>query len=212
MNLEELNKYIMNQQQSTIRGLHTCRPSNVPNVGQIKCFQIIEQPTRSGDKTYTKIKSGKPEEGGQFYMVMSAEKTDYSDQHGNISLNLELEPAAHAPVPVQQKYYDRVTPQGHPDEMPPQSSVNGPPARQNAAPVVSDTPRQHLMRAANLYCLCIDAVDTVIAEKYRAKNVDLHQNPELRQAAVSTLFIDAQRCGYVQHMPDSPSKSKSEPY
>jgi hypothetical protein len=57
--------------------------------------------------------------------------------------------------------------------------------------------RQHLMRASNLYCLCVKAVDTVIAPKLPL----VAQTSDMFQAAVGTLFIEASRAGLVQKMP-----------
>lgn len=204
MNLEELNQYIKNhmeeqQQTSTIRGLHTCAPGNTPSVGQIKLFSVEERQGKSG-KPWTKIRN---DDQGQPYMVMSVAKTDWQNDRGMVSFNLEIEPAAHAPVQQQPHQSFQNAPQTH---------SNGPVTGPVAEPKVMDTPRQHLMRAANLYCLCIDAVDVVVAEKMRKKNIDPHEHLEFYQAAVSTLFIDAQRAGYVQHMPASGSKPKSEPF
>ena len=181
-----------------IRGLHTCQPGNTPSVGQIKLFSIEERQGKSG-KPWTKISNAAD---GQPYMIMSVAKTDYQDPRGNLSFNLELEPAAHTPQPIQNG---------------PQTSVNPPPARFNgppATPTPADSPKQHLMRAANLYCLCIDAADTVIRDKMRVRNIDLHEHYDWFQAVVATLFIDAQRAGYVQHMSDKEQKPQTgkEPY
>ena len=60
--------------------------------------------------------------------------------------------------------------------------------------------RQHIMRAVNLYNLCVDAVDAAI--KPHINNC----TAELYQAAIGTLFIEASRGGYVSKMPDKPIK------
>jgi hypothetical protein len=57
--------------------------------------------------------------------------------------------------------------------------------------------RQHLMKAANLYNLCVQCVDKVVAPKVPA----IAQTPEFFQAAVSTLFIEASRMRFVEKMP-----------
>jgi hypothetical protein len=76
------------------------------------------------------------------------------------------------------------------------SGSSVPPTAQNG---VTEA-RQHLMRASNLYCLCVKAVDTVIAPKLPA----VAQTSDMFQAAVGTLFIEASRAGYVQKMPQKP--------
>jgi hypothetical protein len=76
------------KQMEKIRGLHTCKPQNTPKVGEIKNFVVLHM------GNYTKIKSRPPDEGGAAYMIMTVAKTDYSDQHGNVSFNLEIEPVS----------------------------------------------------------------------------------------------------------------------
>jgi len=73
-----------------IRGLHTCKPQNTPKVGEIRMFIVIDM------GKYTKIKNPdpkRPEDGGKYY-ILSVAKTDYSDQHGNVSFNLEIDPVS----------------------------------------------------------------------------------------------------------------------
>jgi hypothetical protein len=60
--------------------------------------------------------------------------------------------------------------------------------------------RQHLMKACNLYVLCVKCVDKMIAPEMP----NIAQTSEQFQAAVGTLFIEASRAGYVQKMPEKP--------
>jgi len=60
--------------------------------------------------------------------------------------------------------------------------------------------RKHLMKASNLYLLCVAAVDKVIAPKVP----QIAQTSEMFQAAVGTLFIEASRIGFVEKMPGKP--------
>src|SRR5438128_673468 len=73
-------------------GLHACKPGNEPVVGQVKTFAVQQMTARSG-KPYTKIKSANAENGGQPYKILKAAPTGHTDSYGNISFNLEIEPA-----------------------------------------------------------------------------------------------------------------------
>jgi hypothetical protein len=75
----------------TIRGLHSCQKKNTPYIGDVKTFLIEERVGQSGKK-WIKIKSAPADQGGRPYEVMSVAATDYSDAHGNVSFNLEIEP------------------------------------------------------------------------------------------------------------------------
>lgn len=185
-----------------IRGLHTCKPGNTPSVGQVKTFMLLSM--GEGDRTWTKIKSEKPDKGGRHYRILSVEKTDYSDAHGNVSFNLELEEAqapAGSPSPPPQ------------NGAPPQSSaaVSHPPQQ----PQQYDTAEQFVIRSANLYNLCLGVADTVIRERMQSRNIDLHEHPAWFQAIVTTLFINAKDQGYIAHMSDKEQKppvTKRDPY
>ena len=63
-----------------------------------------------------------------------------------------------------------------------------------------DEARRHLMQSANLYNLCVAAVDKAIAPNMPV----VAQTSEQFQAAVGTLFIEASRAGYVSKMPEKP--------
>jgi len=106
------------------------------------------------------------------------------------------------------KYHDRMTPEGHADEMPkadpdwPEAPVNAPESsvqRPNGNPGVTDA-RKHLCQAANLYNLCVKCVNAMIADELP----EVARTSEQFQAAVGTLFIEASRAGYVQKMPETP--------
>ncbi len=75
----------------TINGLLTVKPANAPTVGQIKTFTWRERTGKSG-KPYLKVKSETPEYGGQPCKILQAEQTGFTDPHGNVSWNVELEP------------------------------------------------------------------------------------------------------------------------
>ncbi len=84
----------------TISGLHSCKPGNDPVVGQIKTFVIEHRKGKSG-KPYIKIRSANAENGGTPHRILNAEKTDFVDQHGNISFNIEVEASSSPPSTVQ---------------------------------------------------------------------------------------------------------------
>ncbi len=73
-----------------IAGLLTVKPGNEPQEGDVKTF-VIEQRTSKGGKPWTKIKSAGADFGGTPYRIISAEKTDFVDSHGNVSYNLQIE-------------------------------------------------------------------------------------------------------------------------
>lgn len=76
----------------TISGLHSCKPGNEPVQGETKTFVIEQHPPKNGKKAWTKIKSAGPKFGGEPYRIISAEPTGFTDDYGNISFNLEIEP------------------------------------------------------------------------------------------------------------------------
>lgn len=185
----------------TISGLHSCKPANVPVAGDIKTFVIEHRPAKNGKKAWIKIKSATPEYGGTPYRILEAKPTGFTDQHGNIGFNLEIETAVDgggeretSSVPTRQKPISGFSAAGRDD--PPPSSSNG-----------VDETRKHIMQAVNLYNLCVDAVDKCI--KPRIENMD----GELYQAAIGTLFIEASHkrtfdgvnwFSYVDKMPTHP--------
>ncbi len=60
--------------------------------------------------------------------------------------------------------------------------------------------RAHLMKSANLYNLCVQAVDKAIAPYVPP----IAQTSEQFQAAVASLYIEASRSGFVSKMPTKP--------
>lgn len=73
-----------------ITGLHVCKPTNIPQVGQVKTFLV------TGDR----IKSKAADQGGQSYVIKSVTQSEtYKDSYGNLGFNLEIEPVGGAPAP-----------------------------------------------------------------------------------------------------------------
>ena len=192
-----------------VSGLHTCKPGNTPSVNQIKTFLVTEETSQRTGNQWIKIRSAAPDKGGQHYKVLSVRPTGTSDAHGNVSFNLEIE-KAEAPPPPQQTA-----------PVAPYTNATVPVARPNlpAAPIPQpkafDTVTQHVTRAANLYNLCIEVADTVIRDKMRARNIDLHEQMAWFQSIAATLFIEAKSRGYIEHMSDreqKPNIPQKEPY
>jgi|GEM_PF-6251433 len=73
-------------------GLLTVKPGNEPEVGQT-IYLTAEQRTGKSGNPYTKLTRNTEEYGGSPYTVLKAEKTDFTDSHGNVSFNVEAEPA-----------------------------------------------------------------------------------------------------------------------
>jgi hypothetical protein len=194
-----------------ISGLHTCKPGNTPSVNQIKTFLVTEETSQRTGNRWIKIRSAAPDKGGQHYKVLSIRPTGTSDAHGNVSFNLEIEKAEAPPVPQQTApvapYANATAP------VQPLHAYQPPP--QPPQPKAFDTVQQHVTRAANLYNLCFETVDTIIRDKMRARNIDLHAHPAWFQAITTTLFIQAKDQGYIAHMSDreqKPNIPQKEPY
>jgi hypothetical protein len=62
--------------------------------------------------------------------------------------------------------------------------------------------KEHLMKAANLLILCVDAVNKAVAPHVPP----IAQTEGFFQAQVASLFIEASRAGYVFKMPSRPIK------
>lgn len=60
--------------------------------------------------------------------------------------------------------------------------------------------RKHIMQSANLYVLCVAAVESYCAGHFP----QIAQTSEMFQAATGTLFIEASRAGLVAKMPTTP--------
>jgi hypothetical protein len=76
----------------TISGLLTVKPANTPKVGDVRCYTVENRVAQSGN-SWNKIKGSTPDNGGQSYKVISVTPTGRTDKYGNISLNIEVEPA-----------------------------------------------------------------------------------------------------------------------
>lgn len=202
MNPSEEYERNMNE---TIEGLHTCKPGNAPSVGQIKSFLVTnEVSTRTGNN-WTKIRNETPDKGGKHYRIVSVRPTGRKDERGNVSFNLEIEESGASAPPPQNS-----SPAHQNDREPASTGRPFPPPSQSPL----DTPQQHLMRAANLYNLCLACVDTVIRDAMRGRGIDLHEHPAWMQAITTTLFIQAKDQGYISHMSDKEQKPKErkDPY
>ncbi len=194
----------------TINGLHSCKPGNDPVVGQIKLFVIENRKGKSG-KPYIKIRSANAENGGTPHRILGAEKTDFVDQHGNISFNLEVEASSSPPSTVQNL---RATMQQgeHPDDRiireQPVNTPQSPVRAQQGEDGVTAT-RKHLMQACNLYALCIGAVEKVIAGALP----EAARTSEQLQASLASIWIEASSrrstdgvtwFSYIDFMPTTP--------
>ncbi len=213
---------------TTINGLHSCKPGNDPVVGQVKLFVIEHRKGKSG-KPYIKIRSANAENGGTPHRILGAEKTDFVDQHGNISFNLEVEASSSPPSTVQnlRATMQQGDPQEYGDGSPDLDDY--PKARKATAP--ESTPhaqqgedrtrqwvgnedgvmatRKHLMQACNLYALCIGAVEKVIAGSLP----EAARTSEQLQASLASIWIEASSrrstdgvtwWSYIDFMPSKP--------
>ncbi len=182
----------------TVTGLLSVKPGNEPKVGETRTF-VIEHRTSLKGKPYIKIKGAGPDYGGERYKILSAERTDYQDAHGNLSFNVEIEKAEEAPRQTA----------GTPET----NHVAKKTDAHLADGGVNET-RRHLMQSANLYCLVLDAVEKVI-EVHAKKTWPEGLGGEMFRTTVSTLFIEASHkrtdngvdwWSYVNKMPDKPIK------
>lgn len=177
----------------TINGLHKCQPKNEPQAGQVKTFQVIHNPAKNGKKAWIKIKSTSEDKGGTPYRIVSVEPTGWEpDDYGNVSFNLEIEPTLGGAT-------------GEKTHNPVQAASVAPSQNFNG---VEET-RRHIMQSANLYVLCINAVNSFVASHLP----EVAQTSEQFQAAVGTLFIEASSrrtndgvnwWSYVDKMPTKP--------
>ncbi len=203
----------------TIVGLHRCQPKNEPQPGQVKTFLIIHNPAKQGKKPWIAIKSAAEDKGGTPYKVVSVTPTGWEpDQYQNVSYNLEIEAAngafQQAKAAMEQGEPEGYRGEGLPD-MPP-NAPQAPPVRSNGGDGVTEA-RKHLMKAANLYNLCIAAVDKAIAGNLPV----VAQTPEQFQATLASLWIEASSrrstdnktwWSYIDLMPDTPlNKAKPQP-
>lgn len=188
----------------TISGLHSCKPGNDPVVGQVKLF-VIEHRTSKKGKPYIKIRSANAENGGTPHRILNAEKTDFVDQHQNVSYNLEVEATTAQPSAFQTARATMQQGEPHEDDIQNHAAIathSPPPAHPNGEDGVTEA-RKHLMQSCNLLNLCISAVNKAIAPNVP----EIAQTSEFFQAQVATLFIEASRAGFVDKMPQAPIKN-----
>ncbi len=200
----------------TVSGLHSCKPGNDPQIGQVKLFVIENRKGKSG-KPYIKIRSANAENGGTPHRILNAEKTDFVDQHGNVSYNLEIESAIGAvPDPTQTRSAFQQTKatmqQGEAQDYDPHTQINAPkspPRAQQGEDGVTAT-RKHLMQVANLYALCVRCANShVIADEIP----EPHKTNEQFQSTLASIWIEASGrrstngvdwWSFIDHMPTTP--------
>ncbi len=205
----------------TLNGLLTQKPGRDPQQGEIKLFTIEHRKGKSG-KPYIKVKNATAEQGGQPYRVLSAEKTDFVDQHGNISFSVEVEATTAQPTAFSQA---RATMQqgepieygdGSPDEIGSSHSVKpstrapeSPPHAQQGEDGVMRA-RKHLCQVANLYALCVRCANSpMIADEIP----EAHKTNDQFQSTLASIWIEASGrrstngadwWSYIDLMPDKP--------
>ncbi len=189
----------------TISGLHKCQPKNVPEQGETKNMVVVNMPAKGDKKAWIKIKNELPDKGGTPYRILNVQPLDWPpDQYGNVAMNLEVEASSSQPTgfaKARETMQQGESPPGYDDEtrtvnivdgiIHPRSSENEPEsplARSNGEAGVTDA-RKHLMQSANLYNLCVDAVNKAIAPWMP----EVAQTSEQFQAAVASLFIEASK-------------------
>ena len=157
--------------------------SPVPQVGSHIRLKW-EQKTGKSGRPWIKVNNAKQDEG-QLCQINGINKTDQApDSYGNVSYNVEFTPIYGAFAEAK-------------------AQMQGAPQDGSLEPVdgIQDA-RRHLMKAANLYNLCVNCVNNAVAPYVP----QVAQTSEMFQAAVGTLFIEASRAGYVDKMPDKPLK------
>jgi hypothetical protein len=184
---------------TTFNGLLSLKPtSQKPRAGEQRYLSWENRTSKKG-KDWIKVKSATAEYGGKLCEIINAEQTDFVDTRGNLYFNVEFSPIIEVGGSVQPATADRLEAKNdsHPATTPP---VNG-----------VDETRHHLMQVANLYSLCVKAVDAAIAPNVPAAL----RTSEWLQAAVASLFIESSGrrttdgvhwWSYVDRMPDKPIK------
>jgi hypothetical protein len=159
----------------TINGLHSCKPGNEPQLGQVKLMVVQHMTSKKNGKPYLKIKNANAENGGTPHRILSAEPTGFTDQNGNISFNIEVEPSSSPPTAFANARATMQQGEDRNDVI--RSQVNeaiemkewadraanepqSPPHAQQGEDGVTAT-RKHLMQTSNLMVLCIKAADYV---------------------------------------------------
>lgn len=204
--------------QEVICGLHSCKPENKPIVGETKTFVVEHKPARNGKKPWIKIRSAGPDYGGEPYRILSAEPTGFTDTHGNISFNIEIEPAQNLSGESSDACSGSTTGASH--AAPAQkrfgavAGENIKSVREASAPSQSsngvEEARKHLMQSANLMLLAIKATMYVGDQAPEALRTE-----ERYGAILGQLFKEASNkrtddgvnwYSYVDKMPTHPIK------
>lgn len=89
-----------------MNGLLTQKPGREPVAGETKLF-LVEQRQSANGTAWTKVKNATADQGGVPYRVISVKPTGRTDQYGNISMNIEIEPSDGAPqaqLPAQRAF------------------------------------------------------------------------------------------------------------
>ena len=177
-----------------INGLLTQKPTSAePQVGDVRRFSYQERKSKTGTP-WIKIK-GEGEGYGEPYEIKRVAKTDYIDQHGNVSFNLTIEPIMVDPTSSEPPGYDAPEP--------PQwdrcEKLSDPPATaQNHSDGIMEA-KKHLLASARLYNLCVDAARTVVEDHAKQFWPD-GLGGEMFRTCVSSLFIEATRAGMLEKM------------
>lgn len=122
-----------------ISGLLSVKPKNTPVVGTTRSFKWEEKVGSSGNP-YIKVNSAAPDKGGTPCQIIRAEPTGYTDSHGNISFNVDLQPVDQTGVPQV-----------------PNRPSQPPPA--NGTPVKAVNVKAQLAKAAYLLHMCHRAAE-----------------------------------------------------
>jgi hypothetical protein len=184
--------------QETINGLLSQKPhSPKPKAGEQR-YLTWQTRTSAKGKEWIKVKNEGEEYGGKLCEIVEAEQTDFQDAHGNISFNVEFYPVVGGNGGGSVRPATAMVSEGKKEPNPATTPDNG-----------LDETRHHLMQVANLYNLCVTAVDAVIAPNVP----EALKTSEWLQAAVASLFIESSSrrstdgvtwWSYVEKMPAKP--------
>ncbi len=81
-----------------LNGLLTVKPANKPNAGDT--LHLLKE-TRTSEKSGKEYLKFKRDREGPPYRILTATQTDYSDDHGNISFSISVEPFGDSETPVE---------------------------------------------------------------------------------------------------------------
>jgi hypothetical protein len=197
---------------TTFNGLLSLKPtSQKPRAGEQRYLSWENRISKNG-KEWIKVKNRPVDMGGKLCEIINADQTDFVDAHGNIFFNIEFSPVSDESC-TSDSSPGMTTSAPHNTANPIASSFG----RAIETPKITQGPngvnetRHHLMQVANLYSLCVKAVDAAIAPNVPAAL----QTSEWLQAAVASLFIESSGrrttdgvhwWSYVDKMPDKPIK------